>query len=535
MPLIRVDPPMLRQSAQQLNELAAELRGLGDQVSQAADEAPSYDGQFGPKVRALAEEGRARLHAQAAHLGSLSDELLARAEAFEAADLETQTAFQRLASSFQDWFQDAGFLAPFARLAGVVGLGNLISPSGGRGAGEPETPPWWVPVLLGISRGWFDLDERVLSPLRETLVQLPQTWSQNLEYVRVLAAFYSSQTQDWIDEHVGQPIEELLAKLPALQEPGLPSDGPLTPALLGLSMVDGQGNPLSPVGYELVQLIDARGGVTVIFADELSAGGTAGVSPFRGMVWLPERYREALMQEIDPVLVGHELAHVLQRDLPEFPDGTPTLIPFSLTTGSWPYGPSGLQPFSLQHGAPLIGDFTLYMEVQSNIIDKAIHYDLLSAELAGLSPGTPEYTQVSTQMTELANRLATYTGDAKTASVFVVQDHGAYGMYTGELVREAILGARVPEGGWQHWLAQQGFSESAIEHIQGISSGGVPQQVHLAEILDRPAPLFPTVDMTPPTPTPDPTLAPSPVPTPGPTVTPEPTSTPAPPRDTRPD
>jgi hypothetical protein len=236
------------------------------------------------------------------------------------------------------------------------------------------------------------------------------------------------------------------------------------------------------------------------------------------MVWLPDRYREALMQEIDPVLVGHELAHVLQRDLPEFPDGTPTLIPFSLTTGSWPYGPEGFQPLSLQYGAPLIGDFTLFMEVQSNIIANTIDYDLLSAERAAYASGTPEYTQFTTQMTEAANRLATYTGDAQAASVFVVQDHGAYGMYAGELVREVLLGARIPEAGWEHWLLQQGFSEAAIQHIHDVSSTGVPQQVYLADILDQPAPSASTTDATP---------GPAPVPTPGEDVTPE--ATPHPP------
>jgi len=257
---IRVDPSLLRQSAQELAQRAEEMRRLGDQVWLTAADAPSYDGQFGPKVRALADEGRAHLHAQAERLGALGEQLIARAEAFEAADLESQSAFRQLASTIHNWIIDTGYLGPLVRLAKLIGLGNLM-PAGGRAAGHNgERPPWWVPIFLGTAQGWFDLDERLLGPLRETLVQLPQTWSQNLEYVRILAAFYSSQAQDWIDQHVGRPIEELLAKLPQLQEPGLPADGPLTTAMLTLSAVDSNGNPISQVGYELVQLIEARGG-----------------------------------------------------------------------------------------------------------------------------------------------------------------------------------------------------------------------------------------------------------------------------------
>ena len=470
-------------------------------------------------------------------LSSLGVELLARADAFEVADLESQAAFQRLASTFQDWTIQISHFGPLSRPANLIGVENLIYRRGDPEAGgeDGDRSPWWAPVVLGTAQGWFDLDEKVLRALREYLHQIPATWDQNLEYIRIVAAFYSAQTQAWLDQHVGQPIDELMAKLPAFQEPGLPPDGPLTPALTRLAIVDSQGAPVSPVGYELVQLIDARGGVTVIFADELTAGGNAGVTPTRGMIWLPDRYRGALMQEVDPALVGHELAHVLQRDLPEFPDGTPTLIPLGLTTGSWPFGPQGLQPFSLEHGAPLIGDFTLYMEVQSNIVDKAIQYDLLSHELAGLTPGTPEYTDVSNRMVDIANRLATYTGDAREASVFVVQDYGAHGMYAGELVREVILGTRIPEGGWQYWLGQQGFSDVAVQHIQDVSSRGVAQPVYLAGILDEPSPLFPTSGSMPTAAGLIPTPGPSPAPTPEAAATPAPTSTPAPPQDVHPD
>ena len=69
---IRVDPANLRQAAQQLSGIADRLRALGSEAYQITLDAPSYEGQFGPKARAMGMEAEARLRAQADRFTALS-------------------------------------------------------------------------------------------------------------------------------------------------------------------------------------------------------------------------------------------------------------------------------------------------------------------------------------------------------------------------------------------------------------------------------------------------------------------------------
>jgi len=272
MTFIRVDPPLLRQSARELAERADQLRRLGDQVWQVAADAPSYDGQFGPRVRALAEEGRAQLHAQAQRLGALSDKLLARAEAFEAADLESRSALQRLSAAFSDWLSKAQFAEPYLRLAELVGLGNLMGASDV--AGEPgadgDQPPWWTPFALAAAQLWHGFEQRIGQPLREALLNAPSTWRSIAENAGSIGLYYTAHGWFWYDRSVNQPVRdtyvdatrplyELYGKLFAFQGPGLPADGPVTLSLTAMAQTDASGAPISPVGYELVGLVDGLG------------------------------------------------------------------------------------------------------------------------------------------------------------------------------------------------------------------------------------------------------------------------------------
>ena len=65
------------------------MRDLAGRVMDSAERAPSYDGQFGPKVRALAAEAQARFSQQANRLEDHAEELDRVAGRFEAAELET--------------------------------------------------------------------------------------------------------------------------------------------------------------------------------------------------------------------------------------------------------------------------------------------------------------------------------------------------------------------------------------------------------------------------------------------------------------
>ena len=87
---IVVSPESLRKSAGLLREKQDRLVALGKDLAAAAGDAPSYEGQFGPKVRALASEGSASLNAVSADVGSAIEELERIADKFEAADQQTQ-------------------------------------------------------------------------------------------------------------------------------------------------------------------------------------------------------------------------------------------------------------------------------------------------------------------------------------------------------------------------------------------------------------------------------------------------------------
>lgn len=494
---IRVDPPLLIQVAQRIQAVAASVRRAGDQASIATASAPDYEGQFGAPVAAMGSELQSQAAALAGALDDLSQQLLAKAQAFALADQASLSAIEDVVRylgpilaalrTLETYGLAQAF--PWLPIERLLRLGGLVDGDGGGAPPPPQPPPqppWWAPIAIGLGGVWNWYDQNVNRRIYEAV----DVWGDNLAMLDVI----------WN------------RKLHAVQTPGLPANGPITAAMLTLASTDAQGNPISPVGADVARLIDQRGGATIVFADALSAGGTAGVAPMRGVIWLPNRYADPQTQR-DPesaALIAHESAHLLQRDLPEFPDGFP-----ALRTGSWPFGPGGFEPFDLTHGAPLVGDFTLYMEVQSNIVQKTIQYDFLSARLAALPPADPARPAIQAQMDTLANHLATYTGNPTDAAAYVVQEYRGYGMYSGEMVREAIEGARIPPGGWQHWLTQQGFSDQSIQHITDVAAQGVPQPVNLSGML-----------RIPPAPGSQPPLVPTPEPVPTPPAAPAPTATP---------
>jgi hypothetical protein len=73
---IRVTPSELRDAANRLQELADRVRQLGHEALDAAESAPSYDGQFGPQVESMGAEAQALTTKQADRLGALSDQLM---------------------------------------------------------------------------------------------------------------------------------------------------------------------------------------------------------------------------------------------------------------------------------------------------------------------------------------------------------------------------------------------------------------------------------------------------------------------------
>ncbi len=122
---IRVDPTQLRQASDELAGTAARLRGVADEALQSAASAPSYDGQFAPRVKDAAAKVHAALSAQANRLSQLAEDLSNRAAAFEQAEAESQSAFAALAARIP---------LPPIRLPSI---GDII-------------PPWLVELILSL-------------------------------------------------------------------------------------------------------------------------------------------------------------------------------------------------------------------------------------------------------------------------------------------------------------------------------------------------------------------------------------------------
>lgn len=101
MSIIRVNPAELAEAASEIERVAEGFRGLAEQALRAAQDAPSYDGQFGPQVRVVGDEAHARLMGMAGQLSEFNLKLAQIAEAFEAADAQAVGGLLALASSLQ--------------------------------------------------------------------------------------------------------------------------------------------------------------------------------------------------------------------------------------------------------------------------------------------------------------------------------------------------------------------------------------------------------------------------------------------------
>ena len=144
---IRVDPARLRQAALEIGQDADRLRAIGDEVMRATQSAPGYDGEFGPKVHSIGMEGHARLRAEADRLTELSQHLLRKAEAFEAADAQAVAGLSTVGQTLRSW-RVAGSLL----LAGM-GLSWAEWRKGlSIDGAEDEPPPPGLQWLLGFLR-----------------------------------------------------------------------------------------------------------------------------------------------------------------------------------------------------------------------------------------------------------------------------------------------------------------------------------------------------------------------------------------------
>ena len=232
----------------------------------------------------------------------------------------------------------------------------------------------------------------------------------------------------------------------ALQRPGLPENGPLTPSLRAMSAAGPGGAPLAPLGAEVARLVDGLG-VRVAF---LPTGGS-GVTPWRKRIALDRTYQGSGQAERPSrvALVAHELTHLVQRELND-----PT------------YWPSGGLVLSL--GRRVLGDSTNYMEALAYAVGWSVEYDLRTAS------GEPQ-----ANLNALEDRLATVAAaDPANAARYVVSLFPQNGVYRGNYAFEKNQpDGRSPPGGWRHWMGEMGFVAASLDHLEELAARGTAQVI----------------------------------------------------------
>jgi hypothetical protein len=501
---IRVIPSLLLEASNELQRIGSEVEAVGDQVQTAASRAPSYEGQFGPKVHSLGSEAMVRSRKLAQDLSALANVLRNKGEDFESADLAGAEGLAGILAKLEAWLSSDRLLvlSGFSKslLTRILNLGTLLSTGGGEVPDEEPDwePPKWASSAICAYELWSWFDENIGQSIRDFTGKTTIRVKQGLD--GIAWAFYFSMTQNpqsqmamWINDY-----------LLTVQEPGLPPDGPLTVAYEAMMVVGPTGDPASLVGTELVELMwDRRMNVSFI----MPSG--SGASPWEGRILLAERLVDPSELDLpeNAALVGHELTHDLQRELND-----PRFFP----------------PGSLRFEEPnrgIVGDSTNYMEVMAYIVGETIEYDLLlqKASSVGLSAAD------SLRLNNIENSLATLTDpNSWNAAQSIAAYHQNCDVYLDNFVLENSLpDHRIPPGGWQHWLRETGFSDASIKHIESIAARGTPKPLpaldpNTGKII--PATPTPTITSTPISPT----STPSPTPSSTPSSTPSPSSTPTP-------
>ena len=119
MPKIRVSTENLRSNADKIFNSASELQNICRAVQNAANSAPSYNGQFGPKVQVIGRTMNAIGMQQSNELQANAADLKNRADKFEKTD--RKSVIGNLYKWFVNIFRDNSFLQNF--------FGNLFKPT----------------------------------------------------------------------------------------------------------------------------------------------------------------------------------------------------------------------------------------------------------------------------------------------------------------------------------------------------------------------------------------------------------------------
>jgi surface antigen len=195
--IIRVDPVILKQNSGSISGIGGSVNNSGQSASSVAQGAPSYDGQFGPRVQAIGHEALARAQGLLSNLNNLSSQLLNKAQAFEAADMVGIAGFNNIingtrVSQSGSWWTGlpvdiinlvlklGGLFggAAFTGLLGTALLGNGLYSGNGQPLNGLAKPSWW-PAGVPWSGGQKKAEEQPSSPsIQLTQPEEEKQWSQ---------------------------------------------------------------------------------------------------------------------------------------------------------------------------------------------------------------------------------------------------------------------------------------------------------------------------------------------------------------------
>jgi len=125
--LIRVDPVILKQNSGSISGIGSSINSSGQGASGIAQGAPSYDGQFGPRVQAIGHEALARAQGLLNEMNSISSQLQSKAQAFDAADRAGAAGFTSINNGAQISILDPNWIvAPIDYIKSIIKLGWLF-------------------------------------------------------------------------------------------------------------------------------------------------------------------------------------------------------------------------------------------------------------------------------------------------------------------------------------------------------------------------------------------------------------------------
>lgn len=124
MTTIKVDPSILQSNGQNIQSEGQSISSAGSKVLGAASGAPSYEGQFGPRVYAIGQDAYSKLGSSANQLNDIGSRVYVKGVEFQVVDNESLTGFGFPGGGTILNFSDPG--QDSKSILDILHLGNLI-------------------------------------------------------------------------------------------------------------------------------------------------------------------------------------------------------------------------------------------------------------------------------------------------------------------------------------------------------------------------------------------------------------------------